>query len=150
MSEEKVFGVVPHDASSRRTDFLYRVSLKCLIRNDAGEVLVVKEAGRTWWDLPGGGMDHGESIKAALAREMKEEVNLAGGFAHEIIAVDEPKLLGQYSFWQIRLIFELHPDRMDFSPGEDGDEVAFMDPASFKDSDVTTEQRVYRYSQLSR
>ncbi len=148
MPEEKIFGIVPHEHSQRRTDFLYRVSLKCLIRNDNGKVLVVKEANRTWWDLPGGGMDHGESIKAALAREMREEVSLTGGFTYRIIAVEEPKVLEAFSFWQIRLIFELSPDNMVFSPGEDGDEVTFVDPAAFKDSNVLAEQGVYRFGQL--
>lgn len=148
MQEEKVFGVVPHESGDRRTDFLYRISLKCLIRDGKGHVLVVKEAGRTGWDLPGGGMDHGESVKATLAREMKEEVNLVSDFTYRIIAIEEPKLLEDHNFWQIRLIFELFPERIDFSPGEDGDKVAFMDPLPFKDSSAFAEQRVYRYSCL--
>ena len=79
MTLQHSLGHISHDNNSdRRTDYLYRISLKGLIRNDAGEVLVVKEAGRDWWDLPGGGMDHGEDIKFALAREMKEEVNMEG------------------------------------------------------------------------
>lgn len=43
-------------------DSLYRISLKCLIKNSAGDVLVVKEAGREFWDLPGGGMEHGDDL----------------------------------------------------------------------------------------
>ena len=38
-------------------DCLYRISLKALIYNDVGQILVVKEIDRTYWDLPGGGMD---------------------------------------------------------------------------------------------
>lgn len=58
-----IHGVIKHPNSPRPTDYLFRVSLKCVIRNDAGEVLAVKEVGRDFWDLPGGGMDHGESIQ---------------------------------------------------------------------------------------
>jgi 8-oxo-dGTP pyrophosphatase MutT (NUDIX family) len=61
--------------------------------NDQGEVLVVKEVGRTWWDLPGGGMDHGEDIKSALARELKEEVNLSSNFTYRVIDVEDPAYL---------------------------------------------------------
>ena len=32
-------------------DCLYRISLKALIYNDAGQILVVKEIDRTYWDL---------------------------------------------------------------------------------------------------
>lgn len=146
--EEFVHGVVRHELSERRDDYLYRVSLKCVIKNQRGEVLVVKEAGRHDWDLPGGGMDHGESLKAAIAREMHEETNLEGDFTYQIIAVEEPKHLDGLNFWQIRLIFVLKPQVMDFSPGDDGDEIAFKHPQLFKNSASRVERRVYQYGTL--
>ena len=75
---KKPHGIIDQSELGRKTDYLYRVSIKGLIRDTNGQVLVVKETGRTWWDLPGGGMDHDESIKSALAREMHEEVGLTG------------------------------------------------------------------------
>lgn len=150
MSEHNSLGVVSHDApSSRRTDYLYRVSIKCLVRNDKGEVLVVKETGRSSWDLPGGGMDHGEDLKSAIAREMKEEVNMQGEFGYRIIDVDEPAHLREHNFWQLRLIFDVKPHDMTFSAGDDGDEIAFVAPESFADSKSSVERRVYNYSRLA-
>lgn len=143
---QDVLGVIVHN-SARRNDYLYRVSVKCLIQNDKSELLVVKETGRHWWDLPGGGMDHGESIKKTIAREMKEEVNLTGEFSYEIVAVEEPDHLPAHNFWQIRLIYKVEPASMLFSAGADGDEVAFIDPDSFKNSKLEAERRVYAYSQ---
>jgi len=145
MSEQSSRGVINNENSNRRTDYLYRVSIKGLIRNEKGEVLVVKESGRDWWDLPGGGMDHGENIKSAIAREMKEEVNLSGGFIYKIIDVEDPAHLSAHGFWQIRLIFEIKPDNMSFSAGEDGDEVAFMKADTFKNSESKAERRIYDY-----
>ena len=46
-----------------RHDYLYRISLKALIYNDVGQILIVKEVGRTYWDLPGGGMDYDETVE---------------------------------------------------------------------------------------
>lgn len=37
-------------------DCLYRISLKSLIYNDAGQILVIKGINRMYWDLPGGTM----------------------------------------------------------------------------------------------
>lgn len=108
-------------------------------------MLVVKETGRTWWDLPGGGMDHGEDIKTAIAREMKEEANLEGDFDYRIIDVDEPAHLSAHNFWQLRLIYEVMPSIMTFTAGEDGDEVAFKNPDDFKDSESEVERRIYKY-----
>lgn len=149
MSKQMSLGVINHENSSRRTDYLYRISIKGLIRNKKGEVLVVKEAGRTYWDLPGGGMDHTENLKATIAREMKEEVNLDGDFTYKIIAVEDPVYLSLHDFWQMRLIYEIKPEDMHFSAGDDGDEIAFMQPSTFKDSIEVPEQHIYKYANLT-
>ena len=65
-------------------DCLYRISLKALIYNDAGQVLVVKEIDRTYWDLPGGGMDFGETIESSLKRELYEEVGYKGDLHYQL------------------------------------------------------------------
>ena len=148
MQNQSVHGVVGHE-NSRRTDYLFRVSLKCLIRDDQGRLLVVKETGRDWWDLPGGGMDHGESIQDAIAREMYEEVGMRGAFTHDVVAVEEPRLLQRHSLWQMRVVFALQPELMSFEAGTDGDEIAFMDAGKFADSANHAERRVYEYSLLT-
>lgn len=148
MSQKEIHGVIDQQHINRKTDYLFRVSIKGLVYNDEGKVLVVKEVGREWWDLPGGGMDHKESIKSAIARELKEEVNLSGDFTYQVIAVEEPMYLENPNMWQMRLIFAIKPINMIFEPGEDADEVTFIDPSELKDSDSNAERRVYEYSQL--
>lgn len=130
-----IHGVVEHPEGARKTDYLYRLSIKSIIFNDIGEILFVKESGRDWWDLPGGGMDHGEDIKTAIAREMKEEVNLTGDFTYRIVHVDDPAELKNAKVLQVRLIFIIKPEIMDFSPGDDGDEVAFISLEQLKEID---------------
>lgn len=132
---DELYGVIKHPDGMCRTDYLYRVSIKCIVTNELGEILLVKESGRDWWDLPGGGMDHGESVKSAIAREMKEEVNLTGDFTYKIVHADDPKELENIKISQIRLIFIVKPEIMEFSPGEDGDEVAFMSLDQLKSVD---------------
>ena len=142
-------GVVQSTATGRRTDYLFRVSIKCLIKDDDDRVLVVKESGRSWWDLPGGGMDHGEDLKTAIARELAEEVNLTDDFEYKILYAENPAYLRTHDFWQLRLIFEVKPISMKFSIGEDGDEVAFVAPEEFRDSKIEAERTIYKYSKLS-
>lgn len=143
-----VHGVINPEDSEGTTDYLFRVSIKCLVRNSDGEVLVVKETGRSGWDLPGGGMDHTESIKQAIAREMTEEVSMTGDFTYRVIAVEEPSFLQRAKIWQMRLVFEVVPENMTFEPGEHGDEVMFIDPEKLKDSGDHAERKVYEYTQL--
>jgi 8-oxo-dGTP pyrophosphatase MutT (NUDIX family) len=147
-NETTAHGTVTYATGGRKTDYLYRVSLKCVIKNQNGQVLVVKETGRTVWDLPGGGMDHGESLQNAIAREMYEEVGMQGDFTYRILAVEEPALLGTHNFWQIRLIYEVTPEVMEFVAGEDGDEIIFIDPQVFEGSEHNAEQKVYEYAKI--
>lgn len=130
-----VHGVIKH-ATDRKNDYLYRISLKGIIIDENGHVLAVKESStdQSWWDLPGGGMDHGEDIKTALAREMKEEVNLAGDFTYRIMATDEvPVLLelGNVNVYQIRLFMHITPENMEFSVGDDAHAISFIPPEEF-------------------
>ena len=51
----------------------YRVAVKGLVRDESGRLLFVQERSDSW-DLPGGGLEHGEDITEALKREFLEEL----------------------------------------------------------------------------
>ena len=51
----------------------YRVAVKGLVRDELGKLLFVQERSDSW-DLPGGGLEHGEDITEALKREFLEEL----------------------------------------------------------------------------
>ena len=46
----------------------------CLLRNDAGDVLLVKPTYKEGWEIPGGMVEDDESPLAALRRELREEL----------------------------------------------------------------------------
>lgn len=46
----------------------YRVSIKALILNEAREKFAVTLEDNGFWELPGGGLDHGESPAECLRR----------------------------------------------------------------------------------
>ena len=51
----------------------YRVAVKGLVYDESGRLLFVQERSDSW-DLPGGGLEHGEDITEALKREFLEEL----------------------------------------------------------------------------
>ena len=53
----------------------YRVSVKAKI-NFNRKTLLVREDGKKW-DLPGGGIEHFETIQEALTRELTEEIGVS-------------------------------------------------------------------------
>lgn len=142
-------GVVVNENSNRR-DYLIRVSLKAVILDKEGRVLVVKERGRDWWDIPGGGLDHGETIKEALARELREEVSLRGDFEYETILAEDPRYLKDNNLYQMRITFLVKPAEMFFEPGDDGDEIKFIDPFVYEGSELITERKIFEYAQLAK
>lgn len=54
------------------TPCTYRISVKAIIKDADGRVLLGRETDGAW-ELPGGGLEHGENPKEALAREILEE-----------------------------------------------------------------------------
>ncbi|MGH7196738.1 MAG: NUDIX hydrolase [Candidatus Saccharimonadales bacterium] len=119
----------------------YRVSIKAIIRNDKGEVLVVKEGGSNW-SLPGGGMDHGETTHEALKRELYEEVLVTSPFIAKIVHT-ESMYVEENQHWLLWIVYEVELEALEYGLGEHADEVAFMDPQLFKDSSSRSERLIH-------
>lgn len=61
---------------------------RAIVINQNNQVLLVKHTYQPHWYIPGGGIKKGESTKAAILRELQEEVGLT--------TVEEPLLFGVY------------------------------------------------------
>jgi 8-oxo-dGTP diphosphatase len=99
-------------------------------------LLVLKTRGpyKGKWDLPGGSPHHGEEIKEALRRELKEEVGLSSSieqfhlfdFASAITEYQDKKVL--ISFYHIGLIFKV----IDFKEDEISPSIYYEDVGGAK------------------
>jgi 8-oxo-dGTP pyrophosphatase MutT (NUDIX family) len=121
----------------------YRVSLKAIICNSNGEVLVVKENGSAW-SLPGGGIDHEETIHGALKRELYEEALIEQEFTESLLDTAIMYVQSKEA-WLLWLVYKINIKDLTFGVGADADEVAFMNPVLFENSSHESERLVYKF-----
>lgn len=67
---------------------IFRIGVFALIFDDEGRILLGRRRDVDWWNLPGGGMEAGETVDEALRREAREETGLE---------VEVGQLVGVYS-----------------------------------------------------
>lgn len=65
----------------------FRVAVNAVVERD-GRVLLARRRDIGWWNLPGGGVEPGESVTEGLQREMLEEIG---------VGVENVRLAGVYS-----------------------------------------------------
>ena len=106
----------------------YRVSIKGLVRDDQGRImLLLQDDG--YWELPGGGLEHDEDPRDCLIREVLEETGLT-----VTSVTPEPsyfltvKRLGHETFIA-NVIYEITLEDLDFTPSVECQELRFVDLA---------------------
>jgi 8-oxo-dGTP pyrophosphatase MutT (NUDIX family) len=63
------------------------VGVRGLVRNAAGEIFLIKHSYVSGWHLPGGGVEPGETLHEALARELMEEGNITLDAPARLVAI---------------------------------------------------------------
>lgn len=111
----------------------YRVSVKALITNAEGEILVVNERG-TGWGLPGGGLDWGESAKQALQRELQEELG-CGADIQDTPVLISPAHADSYNQHVLWIIYRATIDKKDIQKISNVGDVRFMSVGVLKEKE---------------
>lgn len=126
-----------------RTDYLFRISVKAVIRNSEGKLLVTNEAGRGW-HLPGGGLDHGESFETCLKRELEEEIGYTGSVDYRVIGAEPMYMNEELDIWQVWLVFDVVIDSFDFMD----ERSSLIDPEELATLPQRNAQLSYKFAQM--
>lgn len=116
----------------------YRTSVKALITDEEGRILLVKER-NGGWDMPGGGLDWREAPIPALEREIDEELGCKG----EIDPQPQLVLSWNSEEAKVHLVWILYKANLDVSqitPTEDVQETRFVSPDEYGQILATQEE----------
>lgn len=103
------------------------LGVRCLVVREDGHVLMVRHTYLPGWYLPGGGVDRGETIEAAVARELHDEVG--------VVPLERPRLFHTYSNFREHksdhiVLFSLNRFTIEPNPNSEIAEHGFYDPAT--------------------
>lgn len=109
----------------------YRLSIKGLILDESKEKFAIILEDNGQWELPGGGMDWGESPENCLKREIKEEMGLT---VTDVEPFPSYHLIGKNmkGHWTINLVYEIKVKDLNFKKSEECQELRFVSPEELK------------------
>ena len=106
-------------------------SVNTIVRNDRGDILLIRRTDNGNWSLPGGAMDLGESVGQAAVRETLEETGITTELTGISGIYSNPRHLVEYtSDGEVRqefsIVFTGRPVSGDPTPSDESSEVVWL------------------------
>jgi ADP-ribose pyrophosphatase YjhB (NUDIX family) len=111
----------------------------------SGNILLLRRKDNEKWTMPGGTLDHGESLTDCAVREVNEETGLKIRIAGLIGTYSDPNILIAYSDGEVRqeftLVYAAEIESGDLKIDEESKEAAWVSLASSADLPLAESQR---------
>lgn len=117
------------------TAAITEIIARAVIRRD-GQLLVVRERTTSWSFLPGGHIEPGEQVEAALLRELAEELGTEAEIAGFVGAVEHGYIEDGTTRHEINLVFEVAITDAEPVSQEDHLEFHWLPLAELAEADV--------------
>lgn len=110
----------------------YRISAKALVLDETRTKFLVVQERDGRWELPGGGIDHGEVPVETIRREIKEEMGL------DVTEVrPHPSYLTTFlndaGYWYANAFYETTVSGLNFTPSDECIAIRFVAPDEAKE-----------------
>lgn len=105
----------------------YRVSVKGVVIDESGRVLLAREDNGKW-EMLGGGLDHGEDPIDCLKREINEETGLVVTSVSQqpVYFVTAPRL--GHDSYVANVVYRIELENLAFVPSDECQELRFFSP----------------------
>lgn len=116
-----------------------KTAVVAVVKNDDGRILLTKRAIEPWlgkWVMPGGKIDLGEPITAALIREVREEVGIEV-HVEGLVDVFEVTPSDEYGDHYVILYYLASPKSGDLVFNEEISDVIWADWETLSDLEIT-------------
>jgi ADP-ribose pyrophosphatase YjhB (NUDIX family) len=116
----------------------YRVSAKALILNETRDKFLICKEDTGKWELPGGGLEWGETPQACITREIQEEMGL---LVTHVTSQPAYFITGQSAnkkIWVVNVLYETTVADLNYTPSEECVEIAFVNQNDIRDLNVFT------------
>lgn len=119
-STSRMFGAWPrrrHDVHMSRRDYWHDpsgprptslvVAVSAVVQNDFGDVLMIERTDSGLWSIPGGAVEPGETLNAAVVREVNEETGYRVSVDHIVGVFSDPAHVIRYDDGETRQEFSI-------------------------------------------
>lgn len=113
----------------------YRVSVKGIVIDEQGRVLLAREA-NGHWEMMGGGLEHGEDPKTCLSREIQEETGLTVASISESPKYFVTALRPGTDTFTANIIYQIELKDMNFTPTDECEELRFFTVDEMEELDM--------------
>lgn len=105
----------------------YRISAKALIWNETRDKFLLTQEDNGTWELPGGGIDWGESPQNSIIREIKEEMGLTVKSVNDV-PIQFLTFQNAEGSWRSNIVYETAVNDLNFIQSEECVAIKFVSP----------------------
>ncbi len=114
--------------------------VRAIVIDPEGRILLVRHTYTEGWNLPGGGVEFGESLEQSLARELDEEGGVTIDGAPELVGIYDNRAIFPGDHIAIYVVRQWHRTRVP-TPNMEIAETGFFDPDALPDTTVPAARR---------